>query len=852
MKKKLLGLFSVLIWFLLLILTSVFIFSHMEKRISSLNKETVRDVGFTYLSAMTSETVNHSRTYFEGKFEVLNQILNTALDSEKPPEQVKEQIVADVSGDADYVALLTVDGEREVLRGDATLRSFDMELFEKALELEQNNVSLAINEKKQRMIELMLLRDYSIGGTQYSALICDVPADILNTVLNLFCDEEMVYSFVVRKSDSAFVIRNEDAFSKNYYAQIRERYETYDGKTPEDYIRQIGDAMQNNETYHSVFYIDGEERLLYARKLFYSDWYLLTFMRCSEIEKLLEANNQARSDVFSSCLTILFFVFIIVFCIFAVYSFIHLKQLEKLKNEAVSASRSKSEFLSNMSHDIRTPMNIIVGMTDIARSNIDDKEKMEECLNKITKSSRHLLSLINDVLDMSKIESGKMTLSIVQISLRQSLENIVSIIQPQIKSKNQKFDIYIKNILSEEVYCDSLRLNQILINLLSNAVKYTQEEGTVSMTLVQEESPLGSSYVKNHIYVKDNGVGMTEDFLKIIFDNFVREDKERISKEEGTGLGLAITKHIVDVMNGKITVKSKPNQGSEFHVELDLQRGDVDAEELTLNRMKVLVVDDDPDLCETAVRSLNELSASTEYAISGREAVEIIKKSPHHFDIILIDCQMPDMDGMETAVKIREYTGDDVAVVLISAYDWIDFEQEAKNAGVNGFISKPLFKSTLYLGIKQIMDKTIEEKKEEKQLSPDFSGERILLAEDNELNSEIASVILNNAGFSVEWAENGKCCVDKFQASPEGYYSAILMDIRMPIMNGYEATKAIREMSRSDADIPIIAMTADAFSEDVAKAASYGMNGHIAKPLDTNALFYLLKRELNHSTSNME
>lgn len=852
MKKKLVGLFSVLLCFLLLLFTSVFIFSHMEKRISSLNKETVRDVGFTYLSALTSETVIHSRTYFEGKFEVLNQILNTALDSDKSPEQIKKQMLDDITADADYFALLTADGEREVLRGDASLRSFDMELLKKNLKLKKNNVSLTINDKNERMIEIMVIRDFSIGDTQYAALLCDVHADILNTVLNLFYDEEMVYSFVVRKSDSAFVVRNEDASSKNYYARILERYETYDGKTPEDYISQISDAMQKDETYHSVFYIDGEERLMYAKKLYCSDWYLLTFMRCSEIEKLLEANNQARSNVFNGCLTILFFVFLIIFCVFAVYAFIHLKQLEKLKNEAVSASRSKSEFLSNMSHDIRTPMNIIVGMTDIARSNIDDKEKVEECLNKITKSSRHLLSLINDVLDMSKIESGKMTLSIVQISLRQSLENIVSIIQPQIKSKNQKFDIYIKNILSEDVYCDSLRLNQILINLLSNAVKYTQEEGSVSITLVQEESPLGSSYVKNHIYVKDNGIGMTEDFLKIIFNDFVREDKERISKEEGTGLGLAITKHIVDVMNGNIIVKSKPNHGSEFHVELDLQRGNVDAEEMTLNGMKVLVVDDDPDLCETAARSLNELSASTEYAMSGREAVEIIKKSPHHFDIILIDCQMPDMDGMETAGKIREYAGDDVTIVLISAYDWIDFEQEAKDAGVNGFISKPLFKSTLYFGIKQITDKPIEEKKEEKQLSLDFSGERILLAEDNELNSEIASVILNNAGFSVEWAENGKICVEKFKASAEGYYSVILMDIRMPIMNGYEATKAIREMSRSDADIPIIAMTADAFAEDVAKAASCGMNGHIAKPLDTNALFYLLKRELNNSTSDME
>lgn len=496
-----------------------------------------------------------------------------------------------------------------------------------------------------------------------------------------------------------------------------------------------------------------------------------------------------------------------------------------------------------MSHDIRTPMNAIVGMTDIARSNINDKEKVDICLQKITRSSRHLLSLINDVLDMSKIESGKMTLSMVQISFRESIENIVSVIQPQIKSKHHNFDIYINNIISENVYCDNLRLNQVLINLLSNAVKYTQSGGEISLSLSQEESPKGTEYVRNHIIVKDNGIGMTQDFIKVIFDNFVREDKKRVSKEEGTGLGMAITKHIIDVMGGTIDVKSVPDKGSEFHVVLDLKKGDTDVNNMNLDGLKVLVADDDEELCISVMQSLKEIGTEAEYVTDGMQAVEIIKNNPDKFDVILVDWRMPDMNGVEIAKKIREYTTSDIPVILISAYDLTEIEEEAKDAGINGFIPKPLFKSTLFFGIKQHIENESQlEIYNEK--SPEFNGERILLAEDNELNSEIAIDILTEAGLVVDWAENGQLCVEMFNNSETGYYSAVLMDIRMPVMNGYEATQNIRALERSDSDIPIIAMTADAFAEDIAKAKECGMNGHIAKPIDVNALFYLLNREL--------
>lgn len=842
MKKKIFSMF-IAAGFLLLILFIQFIFTSMNQKIKKLNDDTIKKVGFTYLSSLSAETVNHSKTYFGSKFETLNQILNAVINTDMDEENSKEYILDKLAGNELYVALLTEDGEREVLKGDKNIHPLDMERFEEIMQIGEDKVILTVNDSNDRIIEMVKFCDFNIGDKKYCAMLCGFSPETINTVLNLFYSEEMVYSFVVRKQDSAFVVRNEGAYRNTYFNRISAMYEDYDGMTSDDYINEISRAMKNNETYSASFKINGDYRMLFARPLFYSDWYLITFMSYREMGGLLNENNSMISRIFNQYLIIICIVFLIVFSSYAIYTYGQLKKQQKLKEEAIAANKSKSEFLSNMSHDIRTPMNAIVGMTDIARSNINDKEKVDMCLQKITRSSRHLLSLINDVLDMSKIESGKMTLSMVQISFRESIENIVSVIQPQIKSKHHNFDIYINNIISENVYCDNLRLNQVLINLLSNAVKYTPSGGEISLLLSQEESPKGTEYVRNHIIVKDNGIGMTQDFIKVIFDNFVREDKKRVSKEEGTGLGMAITKHIIDVMGGTIDVKSVPDKGSEFHVVLDLKKGDTDVNNMNLDGLKVLVADDDEELCISVMQSLKEIGTEAEYVTDGMQAVEIIKNNPDKFDVILVDWRMPDMNGVEIAKKIREYTTSDIPVILISAYDLTEIEEEAKDAGINGFIPKPLFKSTLFFGIKQHIENESQlEIYNEK--SPEFNGERILLAEDNELNSEIAIDILTEAGLVVDWAENGQLCVEMFNNSETGYYSAVLMDIRMPVMNGYEATQNIRALERSDSDIPIIAMTADAFAEDIAKAKECGMNGHIAKPIDVNALFYLLNREL--------
>ena len=539
---------------------------------------------------------------------------------------------------------------------------------------------------------------------------------------------------------------------------------------------------------------------------------------------------------------------VIIFMIYYKLSRQQMMELEKARQEAIKANKAKSEFLSSMSHDIRTPMNGIVGMTAIAMANIDNQERVKDCLGKITLSSRHLLGLINDVLDMSKIESGKLTLNMNQVSLREIMDSIVNIVQPQVKERQQHFDIFIQKIQTEDVHCDSVRLNQILINLLSNAIKFTPEGGRINVYLEQEDSPLGAQYVRCHFRVKDNGIGMTQEFQEKIFDTFTREEKAQIDKIEGTGLGMAITKAIVDTMKGSIELQSAPGKGSEFHITLDLEKADTKVEDMKLPPWRMLVVDNNKDLCQSAVESLREIGIEAQWAVDGETAVAMAKKcheEDNGFEIVLLDWKMPGMDGLHTAREMRKHLGENVPILIISAYDWSEIEEEAKEAGVQGFISKPLFKSNLYLGLSRYMlDAPEEETRKETVSHRSFHGKRILLAEDNDLNWEIAEDLLSEAGFQLERAENGQICVEKFEQSELGCYDVVLMDIRMPVMNGYDAAKAIRALPRKDANLPIIAMTADAFSDDIQRCLDCGMNEHVAKPIDVDRLTQLLKKYL--------
>lgn len=526
------------------------------------------------------------------------------------------------------------------------------------------------------------------------------------------------------------------------------------------------------------------------------------------------------------------------------------KALKDAYRAAENASRAKTEFLSNMSHDIRTPMNAIVGLTAIAGANIESQDRVVECLGKITKSSRHLLGLINEVLDMARIESGRISLAEEDFSLPELVDNLLTITKPAIDEHHHQLEAHVEHIEHEAVCGDSLRIQQVFVNLMSNAVKYTPDGGNITLTI--KEKPNGFSELGCYEFsIEDNGIGMTPEFQKIMFEPFSRADDHRTTKVQGTGLGMAIARNIVNLMNGDIQVESAPNKGTKITVTvyLKLQKNEKEQEKELLD-LPVLVVDDDKTCCESTVATLQEIGIAGEWVLTGKEAVERCyarhETNSDYFAVIL-DWKMPEMDGIATARKIRERVGEDVTIIILTSFDFSEIEEEARAAGVNAFMAKPLFRSRLTATLRQFTSGKKEENARnylEDFAKENYAGKRILLVEDNELNREIATEIIGMTGVTIDSAENGKIAVEKVMEAPEKWYDLIFMDIQMPIMNGYEATAAIRALAGSRGKVPIIAMTANAFAEDVQLAKNTGMNEHIAKPLDLNKLNDVLKQWL--------
>ncbi len=524
--------------------------------------------------------------------------------------------------------------------------------------------------------------------------------------------------------------------------------------------------------------------------------------------------------------------------------------LENALQQANRASKAKSVFLSNMSHDIRTPMNAIVGFTALATAHIDQKDQVEEYLKKIMTSGNHLLSLINDVLDMSRIESGRMHLDEKPCQLPDILHGLRNILQADVHAKQIELYIDAVDVLDEEIYCDKLRLNQVLLNLLSNAVKYTGAGGIVSLRIT-EKAGAPEGYAHYEFTIKDTGIGMSEEFVSHIFEPFEREKNSTISGIQGTGLGMAITKNIVDMMNGTIEVKSEQDVGTEVIVSFTFRIHSGSKEPQDIPRLKncrALVVDDDFNTCDSVSYMLGQIGMRAEWTLSGKEAVlrtrQAVTRGDHYY-VYIVDWLLPDMNGIEVTRRIRKETGEDVPIIVLTAYDWSDIEDEAKEAGVTAFCSKPLFLSELRSCLHSIIDKGEQEEKETRELVKHHTG-RILLAEDNELNQEIAAAILGDAGFCTEIAGNGQIAVEMLKKSKPGYYQLVLMDVQMPEMDGYQATRTIRKLENKElASIPILAMTANAFEEDKQEALKCGMNGHLAKPIDIEVLFETLNKILS-------
>ena len=520
---------------------------------------------------------------------------------------------------------------------------------------------------------------------------------------------------------------------------------------------------------------------------------------------------------------------------------------------AEHANRAKTVFLNNMSHDIRTPMNAIVGFTALAASHIDNKEQVQDYLGKISVSSQHLLSLINDVLDMSRIESGKVSIEETDVHLPDVIHGLRTIIQSNITAKQLELFIDTQNVMHEDIITDKLRLNQVLLNILSNAIKFTPAGGKITFRVIEKPSSV-DNIANFEFRIKDNGIGMSEEFQKSIFEAFSREKTSTVSGIQGTGLGMAIAKNIVDMMGGVIMVNSTEGKGSEFIVELPCKISNISAkfEPIPeLQGVRVLVADDDTDTCLSVCSMLREIGVRPDWTNYGKEAVIRAKDaldSVDEFRVYIIDWQMPDLNGIETVRRIRKVIGGSAPIIILTAYDWSDIEEEAREAGVTAFCSKPLFMSELRNVMARplmiSLDKQTEEKSEA-EAKPDFSGKRVLLAEDNELNQMLAENMLTNVGLAVEIANDGTEAVEKMKSAPAGYYDIILMDVQMPKMDGYEATRQIRALEDNEkAGIPIVAVTANAFEEDRQIAMEAGMNGHLAKPYDVPDIMKTLKELL--------
>lgn len=681
----------------------------------------------------------------------------------------------------------------------------------------------------------------------YITAVMDI--DILQENLKVESYDGEGYSNII-DAEGNYIVNN----SYSYAAQNMNNF--FDklllGTLRDDWtIEKIQGNMAAQEKFSMMYTnLDGEDQLLIFMPMEKENWYFIMAIPDSIIQ------GQVQDIIM---LYLIFWLLSVVAMAAAAVMIIreerlmarterkHQKELSEALELANQGSRAKTTFLNNMSHDIRTPMNAIMGYTSLAITHIDRGEQVKEYLEKIYQSSAHLLSLINDVLDMSRIESGRLEIENKPESLPDILHTLRDMMQADIRSKQLDFYIDIMGVTDEDIYCDKLRLNQVLINIVSNAIKYNRPGGSISISVVQKGVPK-DGYGTYDFCIKDTGIGISEEYLHEIFEPFTRERNSTISGIQGTGLGMAITKHIVDAMGGTVKVSSKEGKGSEFIVTLKFRLQKEHKKIAVIEKLqglRGLVVDDDINACQSVSHMLRQIGMLSEWTRFGKEAVVRTKEALNlgdPFYVYIIDWLMPDMNGVETARQIRMEVGDSAPIIILTAYDWADIEKEAREAGVTDFVSKPLFLSDLQRTLSRLCSEETQTEKQE-DVSLDLHGARILLVEDNLWNQEVAQEILANFGLTVETVNNGQEAVTAVETADAGWYAMVFMDVQMPVMNGYDAAKAIRALTDPEkAKIPIVAMTADAFDEDRQKALQAGMNDHISKPLDMEALVKVLRK----------
>ena len=834
-----------------LALVSVFcvvVFGILTVGTRAIGARAITDLAVIYMSGMSEQIATHFGTTIELRLSQVGALVDAA-----PPERYDGATAARValtrsarSRGFSYLAFCGADGEFDMIYG-ADIQSGMSETFLASLRRGEAKVSAGSDAAGSSIVMMGVPAPYRMEDGSFStALVAALPTSYLSDTLALNVDSSMVDYLIIRRDGSVLLDSGQPADGENYFARVARTYQRAAGKEPEQYITELTAAMDAGEDYTSEIRVSGQRQNLYCTGLPNTEWYLILHMSYGTLDETIASLGARWTAASLIACALILGALLLVFWRYFRLTRQQIRALDEARQAADNARRS-AERASQVKSDIRTPMNGIMGMTSVAIANLDNTSQVRSCLRKINISSRHLLGLINDMLDMSKMGSGRLVLSAEPVSLREIVSNAAAIIQPQAQEKGQRLSMYAQNILCENLLGDNIRLTQVLLNLLGNAVKFTPEGGAIRALICQEDSPRGSGYIRTHLYVRDNGIGMEPAFQAKIFDAFVREDGARVQKTQGAGLGLTITKHIIDAMQGAIEVESAPGQGSEFHVILDLERSHIRELELCLAQRRVLVADRDSLVRETAREMLSSIGLQAQCAASGAQALELARTRQSEgqgFQLILLDWLLAEEPGGPQTVEALRALDGSVPLVLLFDGDWEEMEDEVRAVGAAGCISKPLFRSSLYYGLRRFAGGCQPEEAEREELM-DFTGRRVLLAEDNELNWEIASELLSSLGLEVDWAENGLECVEKFQKSPPGWYDAILMDLRMPEMTGFEAAVTIRDLDRPDAvRIPIIAISADAFYDDIQHCLDCGMNAHTAKPIDLGEVAMLLDRYL--------
>ena len=838
-----------------LVLVSVFciiIFVIQTICVNLMGEDAIRQLGVFYMSGISEQVSAHFGTTIELR---LSQV-ESLVDSVPPGRVTKEssmRIALNYNARSigfEYLALYTEDGNFHMLYGSQVTADVP-ESFHRSVQGGKYNVCAGKDAAGTPVVLMGVPAVYPVGdGNTSIGLVAGLPSRYLDDTLETNIRSSIMEYSIIRK-DGSYVLNNDDVEDENYFERVESLYETCNGKEPAQYAKELQGALEAGRDYTSEVMIAGESWNLYCTNLPNSEWYLILKISHNTLNETVNLLQRKWSYVSVGGGSLIICALLFVFFGYYRLSKMHMRALEEARKTAEEAmlaaehsNRVKSEFLSNMSHDIRTPMNGIMGMTSIAIGSLDNPPRVRSCLKKIHVSSRHLLGLINDMLDMSKIENGKLILNMEPLCIRDIMQNIETIIQPQIQEKNQHFNIYVHDIYHENVCSDRVRLSQILLNILGNSVKFTPEGGNIEADLYEEASPKGNEYIRSHLHIKDNGIGMSREFQDKIFDAFAREDNARVDKEAGAGMGLTITKHIVDAMGGTITVESEQGKGSHFHIILDMEKAVHQEKELHLPKRNVLIIDDDEKTGNLAIASLESIGLNAEAATDIKQAFRMIEENRGKnecYHMILLDWDIQGQDWMEIAEELFDHFGQELPVIILTDGEWDELEIQTEKTNICGFISKPLFRSTLYYALRQFAEAEVEQQEQKSESDIELTGRRILVAEDNELNWEIINAILGEFGLEAEWAENGKICVELFERSEPGWYDAILMDLRMPVMTGFEATSAIRKLSREDAQIiPIIAVSADVFEDDVQKCLDCGMNAHTAKPLEPQEILSLL------------